>query len=62
MNGIIGVADLLASSRLTPQQHNQLATLRGSADTLLFLLNDILDFSRIEPAACSSNLPFNSAR
>ena len=60
MNGIIGVADLLASSRLTPQQHSQLATLRGSADTLLFLLNDILDFSRIEAGGLQlERLPFN---
>ena len=48
MNGIIGVADLLAASSLTSQQHNQLTTLRASADMLLVLLNDILDFSRIE--------------
>ncbi len=59
MNGIIGVADLLASSKLTPQQHSQLATLRGSADTLLFLLNDILDFSRIEAGGLQiERLPF----
>ncbi|WP_027458715.1 ATP-binding protein [Dechloromonas agitata] len=60
MNGIIGVADLLAASRLTPQQQSQLATLRGSADSLLFLLNDILDFSRIEAGGLQlEKLPFN---
>lgn len=48
MNGIIGVADLLAASALTVKQQYQLSTLRSSADTLLYLLNDILDFSRIE--------------
>lgn len=48
MNGIIGVADLLAASTLTAKQQYQLTTLRSSADTLLYLLNDILDFSRIE--------------
>ena len=60
MNGIIGVADLLAAGRLTPQQQSQLATLRGSADALLFLLNDILDFSRIEAGGLQlEKLPFN---
>jgi signal transduction histidine kinase len=48
MNGIIGVADLLAAGSLNSQQQNQLSTLRSSADALLFLLNDILDFSRME--------------
>ena len=60
MNGIIGVADLLAAGSLTSQQHNQLATLRASADTLLVLLNDILDFSRIEAGRLQlENLPFS---
>lgn len=60
MNGIIGVADLLSASKLTPQQHSQLTTLRGSADALLFLLNDILDFSRIEAGGLQlEKLPFN---
>jgi signal transduction histidine kinase len=60
MNGIIGVADLLAASKLTAQQQSQLETLRGSADTLLFLLNDILDFSRIEAGGLQlEKLPFN---
>ncbi|MBK7814082.1 MAG: response regulator [Rhodocyclaceae bacterium] len=60
MNGIIGVADLLAAGSLTSQQHNQLATLRASADTLLVLLNDILDFSRIEAGRLQlEQLPFS---
>ena len=60
MNGIIGVADLLAAGQLTAQQRSQLATLNTSADTLLHLLNDILDFSRIEAGALQMEcLPFN---
>ena len=60
MNGIIGVADLLAAGNLSSRQHNQLATLRASADTLLVLLNDILDFSRIEAGRLQlEHLPFN---
>ena len=60
MNGIIGVADLLAAGSLTSHQQNQLATLRTSADTLLVLLNDILDFSRIEAGRLQlEHLPFS---
>ena len=59
MNGIIGVADLLSVESLTEQQRSRLNTLRSSADTLLFLLNDILDFSRIEAGGLQlERLPF----
>ncbi len=60
MNGIIGVADLLSAGSLTDEQRSRLNTLRSSADTLLFLLNDILDFSRIEAGGLQlERLPFN---
>uniref|UniRef100_Q47CB4 Virulence sensor protein BvgS n=1 Tax=Dechloromonas aromatica (strain RCB) TaxID=159087 RepID=Q47CB4_DECAR len=60
MNGIIGVADLLAAGSLNAHQQNQLTTLRSSADTLLYLLNDILDFSRIEAGGLQlEKLPFS---
>ncbi len=60
MNGIIGVADLLAAGSLNKLQLNQLATLRSSADSLLYLLNDILDFSRMEAGGLQlENLPFS---
>ncbi|HUM45811.1 MAG TPA: PAS domain S-box protein [Chitinophagales bacterium] len=48
MNGIIGFADLLLQSRLTPQQHEYLDIVRYSADSLLTLINDLLDISKIE--------------
>ena len=60
MNGIIGVADLLAAGSLNAHQQSQLTTLRSSADTLLYLLNDILDFSRIEAGGLQlEKLPFS---
>ena len=48
MNGIIGMTDLLGRTRLESQQRNYLTLVRQSAESLLSLLNDILDFSRVE--------------
>lgn len=48
MNGVIGMLDILKSSELTPSQREQVEVAAGSADSLLRLLNDILDLSRIE--------------
>lgn len=48
MNGVMGMADLLMSTSLAPRQKHFLRTLRSSADAMLYLLNDILDISKIE--------------
>ncbi len=48
MTGVLGMADLLGSSGLTPEQVGYVDTLRASAQTLLTIINDILDFSKIE--------------
>ncbi|WP_431024820.1 response regulator [Halomonas sp. H5] len=48
MNGVIGVAELLERTELTPQQAEYVALIQTSADTLLGLINEILDFSKIE--------------
>ncbi|HEU4889882.1 MAG TPA: ATP-binding protein [Thermoanaerobaculia bacterium] len=48
MNGVIGMAELLASTPLTPEQRRHLKAIQVSGRSLLALLNDILDFSRLE--------------
>lgn len=48
LNGIIGMTDILNESRLTPVQKDYLTTINSSSQTLLMLINDILDLSKIE--------------
>lgn len=48
MNGVLGLAELLQSSNLTTEQMDLVNTLRVSGESLLALVNDILDLSRLE--------------
>ncbi|MBM4135034.1 MAG: PAS domain S-box protein [Nitrospira sp.] len=48
MNGIIGMTGILLDSELTPDQRDCAETIRQSADTLLEIINDVLDCSKIE--------------
>jgi signal transduction histidine kinase/ActR/RegA family two-component response regulator len=48
MNGIMGFADLLLDSPLSDGQRRHASLLRGAASSLLVILNDILDLSKIE--------------
>jgi signal transduction histidine kinase/CheY-like chemotaxis protein len=48
MNGVIGMLQLLKDSPLAPEQQDHVTIAASSADTLLQLLNDILDLSRVE--------------
>ena len=48
MNGILGMTDLLLRSSVTHQQESCLKVVKQSGATLLTLLNDILDLSKIE--------------
>jgi PAS domain S-box-containing protein len=48
MNAIMGIADLLANTPLTPEQDKFVQIFRRSGDNLLNLINDILDLSKVE--------------
>src|SRR3712207_7276380 len=48
MNGVIGMTDMLLATPLGAQQREYAEIVRDSAETLLDLMNDILDFSRVE--------------
>ena len=48
MNGIIGFATLILETDLTPLQREHAETVRNAARGLLVILNDVLDYSKIE--------------
>lgn len=48
MNGIIGMAQLMEDTELTPDQTDYIQTISTSAESLMSIINDILDLSRIE--------------
>jgi CheY-like chemotaxis protein/nitrogen-specific signal transduction histidine kinase len=48
LNGIIGGAELLLESSLTPDQRDLVKTMSTSGEMLLAIVNDVLDFARVE--------------
>ncbi len=48
MNGVLGMTSVMLASELPPSVREGLVTIKQSGDTLMALLNDLLDLSRIE--------------
>ncbi len=60
MNGIIGMTDLALDTTLSTEQREYLETAKSSAESLLAILNDILDLSKVESGKLDlESVPFS---
>lgn len=48
MNGVLGMAELLSETEMEREQHSYVDSIKGSAEALLTIINDILDISKAE--------------
>lgn len=63
MNGVVGMAELLCATELTEDQRLFAETIRSSGEALLAIINDILDWSKIEAGRTAlRNAPFDLER
>jgi signal transduction histidine kinase/CheY-like chemotaxis protein len=63
LNGIIGMANLMKEEPLTQEQQEMIGTLNQAALSLLEIVNDVLDFSKIESGQFTlERIPFSPAQ
>jgi len=63
MNGILGMVHLVLDGRLDDEQRENVEVIRQSAEVLQALLDDILDFSKLEAGKVETDVaPFEAAR
>lgn len=48
MNGVVGMAEILSDTGLTEEQQLYVNTIKNSGEALLVIINDVLDYSKIE--------------
>lgn len=63
MNGVVAMADMLAETELDEEQRAYVETIRTSGEALLVIINDVLDYSKIEAEQISfKSQPFDLER
>lgn len=60
INGVLGMTELLLDTELNPAQQKYANLIRSAGDTLLYIVNDILDYSKIEAGKMTlEHVPFD---